>query len=150
MKTILFALALCCAPACGNREAPSTTHSTSTSSSARASDTAYAQDRSSPAAKASENRTKPVEKPKAADGPNAPDVPQDKADLALAQDVRRVIDEDETLSLAAKTVSAVAHGGTVTLKGIVPSEADKEQVEACVAKVPGVQHVDNQITLKPS
>ena len=79
----------------------------------------------------------------ATDQPNNPD------DLGLVQDVRRALMQNGTLSVAAKNLTAVARDGTVTLKGVVPSQEEKEQVEACVSKVAGVRRVENVVTVKP-
>jgi osmotically-inducible protein OsmY len=84
----------------------------------------------------------------AANNPTAIDQPNNEVDLALVQSVRRALVDDDTLSVAAKNVTAVAQSGTVTLKGEVATQAEKDHVEACVRKVSGVQRVDSQITVK--
>jgi osmotically-inducible protein OsmY len=127
MKTILIGLAfaLCCA--CGSQN--TTDHSGNASSS-----------KSSGSVLAGDNT---------ASKPTATDQPNNKADLGLVQDVRKALMDDSKLSTAAKNLTAVARDGTVTLKGTVPSQDQKDEAEACVSRVTGVRQVENLITVKP-
>jgi osmotically-inducible protein OsmY len=128
MKTILIGIALALGCACANESTPS--HSSTASSTTKSSGTVLAGDHAS-------SKT------------TATDQPNNKADLSLVQDVRRALMDNDALSVAAKNLTAVARDGTVTLKGVVPSQEEKEQVEACVSKVTGVQRVESLITVKP-
>jgi osmotically-inducible protein OsmY len=128
MKTILIGLALALGCACANDNTPNHTGTANTAS--KSSGTVLAGDQ-------------------AASKPTATDQPNNKADLGLVQDVRRALMDDSRLSTAAKNLTAVARDGTVTLKGVVPSQDEKNEVEACVSKVPGVRQVENLVTVKP-
>jgi len=76
------------------------------------------------------------------------DQPNNAADLKLAADARKAITGDKSLSVMAHNVKLVASNGSVTLRGPVPSDAEKAKVGQIVAKVGGVAEVDNQIDVK--
>jgi hypothetical protein len=68
-----------------------------------------------------------------------------ETDRELTSAVRKVIDEDPSLSPAARTITIAAADGVVTLQGKVPTEAEKQAIEDRVKAVPGVRNVDNQL-----
>ena len=45
-------------------------------------------------------------------------------------------------------VTVVSHGGTVHLRGVVPSDDQKRSLETTVKAVDGVQRIENQITVE--
>jgi osmotically-inducible protein OsmY len=78
----------------------------------------------------------------------ATDQPENEADRKLTQRVRQAIMDDSALSFVAKNVTVVSHGGTVHLRGVVPSDDQKRSLETTVKAVDGVQRIENQITVE--
>ena len=72
------------------------------------------------------------------------------ADRELARKIRRALTKDETLSTYAHNVKIIAIGGTVTLKGPVRSEAEKQAVEAKAIEIAGKEHVKNLLSIAPA
>jgi hyperosmotically inducible protein len=97
------------------------------------------------------------DKPAAADnskqnkkaGPTADNQKNAKDDRTLAQNVRKAIMDDKTLSTYAHNVKVVAAGGTVTLRGPVRSADEKSAIEAKASEVAGAGNVKNEITIAP-
>lgn len=81
--------------------------------------------------------------------PSATDQSNAQRDLDTTAAIRRALMDDATLSTAAKNVTVITQQGAVTLKGTVPTQADKDAVAAKAKSVAGVASVDNQITVKP-
>jgi len=127
MKTILIGVALGLCAACAKESTPA--HSSTSSANSKSAGSVFAAD-------------------KVNSGTTATDQPNNPADLEVAQSVRRALMADDTLSVAAKNLTAVARDGTVTLKGVVTSQEEKDAVEALVSNVAGVRRVDSQITVK--
>ena len=71
------------------------------------------------------------------------------ADLDLAKNVRHALTEDKSLSTYAHNVKVIAQNGTVTLKGPVKSEEEKQAVAAKAAEVAGQSNVVNELTVAP-
>jgi hyperosmotically inducible protein len=72
--------------------------------------------------------------------PNEPTADQQKengTDRALAQQVRRALVKDKSLSTYAHNIKVVAQDGVVTLKGPVHSDQDKQAIEAKAAEAAG-------------
>jgi hyperosmotically inducible periplasmic protein len=68
-------------------------------------------------------------------------------DSAIEDDFRaRIADEP---SLKSEKIQYTAVNGTLTLKGTVRSTKERTQAEDLAKKVPQVQHVVNQIQVKP-
>lgn len=73
-----------------------------------------------------------------------------KSDRELARQIRRAIVKDKSLSSYAHNVKVVSQNGTVTLKGPVRSESEKEAIEAKAKEVAGsTATVNNQIEIQP-
>ena len=71
---------------------------------------------------------------------NEPTADQQKAnssDRALAQQVRRALVKDKSLSTYAHNIKVIAQDGVVTLKGPVHSDQEKQAIEAKAAEVAG-------------
>ena len=62
---------------------------------------------------------------------------ENSADRQLAQQIRRALIKDKSLSNTAHNVKVIAQGGMVTLKGPVKSEEEKQAVEAKAAEIAG-------------
>jgi len=72
----------------------------------------------------------------------------DKLDREMTAKIRRAVVGDKPLSMYAHNVKIIVVGGTVTLKGPVHSEAEKQAVGDKAAQVAGADKVNNQITVK--
>jgi osmotically-inducible protein OsmY len=71
------------------------------------------------------------------------------ADITLAQQIRKSVIADKSLSTYAHNVKIISQNGTVTLKGPVKSDDEKTAVVAkAVAVAGGSDKVTDQITVK--
>jgi hyperosmotically inducible protein len=71
------------------------------------------------------------------------------ADKLITQKVRRSLLADKSLSTNAHNCKVITKNGTVTLKGPVDSETEKQAVAAKAADVVGTsEKVNNQLTVK--
>ena len=70
-------------------------------------------------------------------------------DRTLAQNIRKALINDKSLSTYAHNVKVVAEHGAVTLKGPVRSEEEKHSVEAKAAEIAGKDNVKSEITVAP-
>ena len=73
-----------------------------------------------------------------------------KTDRDLAQQIRKSIHDDSSLSTYAHNVKIIAQGGRVTLKGPVRSEEEKHTVAQKATEIAGAGNVTDEITVKPS
>lgn len=73
-----------------------------------------------------------------------------KTDRDLAQQIRKSIHDDSSLSTYAHNVKIIAQGGRVTLKGPVRSEEEKKSVAQKATDIAGAGNVTDEITVKPS
>ena len=71
------------------------------------------------------------------------------SDIELAQNVRRAIQSDQSLSIYAHNVKVISQNGQVTLKGPVRSQDEKDAVVAKAADVAGKDNVVNELTVAP-
>ena len=69
--------------------------------------------------------------------PTADQQKEDGSDRVLAQQVRRALVKDKTLSTYAHNIKVIAQDGVVTLKGPVHSEQEKQAIEAKAAEAAG-------------
>ena len=68
------------------------------------------------------------------------------SDRELARQIRRAIVKDKSLSTYAPNIKIIAHNGTVTLKGPVNTEEEKQAIAAKAAEIVGSpDKVQNQI-----
>ena len=73
-----------------------------------------------------------------------------KTDRELTAQIRKAIVADKSLSLYAHNVKIITKGGSVTLKGPVKSDDEKQQIASKAAEVAGgPDKIDNQLTVKP-
>jgi hyperosmotically inducible periplasmic protein len=90
--------------------------------------------------------------------PTADQQKENKSDRELARQVRRALVKDKSLSTYAHNVKVIAQNGTVTLKGPVQSDEEKQAVEAKAAEAAGgadkikseIQVGSKHATKKPS
>jgi osmotically-inducible protein OsmY len=73
----------------------------------------------------------------------------DAADRQATQKIRQALMRDKSLSSYAHNVKIVATAGTVTLKGPVRTDAEKQTVEARATEVVGTGHVVNELSVAP-
>jgi len=69
--------------------------------------------------------------------PTADQQKENQSDRELAAKVRQALVKDKSLSTYAHNVKVIAQNGTVTLKGPVRSEEEKQTVEAKAAEAAG-------------
>ena len=62
--------------------------------------------------------------------------------------MRRALIKEEGLSTNAKNIRVIANNGTVTLRGIVDNNQEKQRIEDAVKTVDGVKKIDNQLDVK--
>ena len=80
--------------------------------------------------------------------PTADDQKQNKSDLQITQQIRKLVTNDKGLSTYAKNVKIVTQNGSVTLSGPVRSEDEKKAIEAKATQVVGGStHVKNEIQI---
>jgi hyperosmotically inducible periplasmic protein len=72
-----------------------------------------------------------------------------EADRQLAQNVRKAIMQDKSLSTYAHNVKVISQNGQITLKGPVRSEDEKQALEAKAAEVAGKANVVSELTIAP-
>jgi len=77
-----------------------------------------------------------------------PDQGSSESDRTVTQEIRRAITKDDTFSTDAHNVKIMTMNGAVTLRGVVKSQAEKDQIEAKAKVVAGVTRVDNQLEVK--
>jgi len=103
----------------------------------------------SPASRAQEPATKPDNSARNKDqGTTADNQPDTKADRLMAANVRKAIVADKDLSTYAHNVKVIVRGGTVTLKGPVKSEDEKQKVKSDAEGVASQGKLIDQLTVK--
>jgi osmotically-inducible protein OsmY len=83
-------------------------------------------------------------------GPTADQQKETEADRKLAQEIRKAVMDDKSLSTYAHNIKIVASNGTITLRGPVRSATEKTAIEAKAKQIAGVAAVDNALTIAPS
>lgn len=69
--------------------------------------------------------------------PTADQQKENSSDRVLAQQVRRALVKDKSLSTYAHNIKVIAQDGVVTLKGPVHSDQEKQAIEAKAAEAAG-------------
>lgn len=70
---------------------------------------------------------------------------QDEGDINITANIRKVITDDDSLSVNAHNVKIITRNGVVTLRGPVDSAAEKTRLQSIAQQTPGVTQVDNQL-----
>jgi osmotically-inducible protein OsmY len=105
-----------------------------------------AQDQTAPAA----DNTKTNQRDRSANAPTADQQKDNRTDRDISQQIRQAIMQDKTLSTYAHNVKIISQNGTVTLKGPVRSEDEKQAIEAKANEVAGNNaKVVSEITVAP-
>lgn len=68
-----------------------------------------------------------------------------RSDIDLTARIRRSVMDDKSLSTNGHNVKIVAENGTVTLSGVVPTDAEKMEIERKATSVAGRDRVTNNI-----
>lgn len=102
------------------------------------------------AAQTPADNTKVNTRDRAAGAVTADQQKENAADRELSQKIRRSLTADKGLSTYAHNVKVVSQGGSVTLKGPVRTEQEKQSVEAKAVAVAGAGHVINELTVAPA
>ena len=75
---------------------------------------------------------------------------ENKSDRELARQIRRSLVKDKSLSSYAHNIKVIAQNGSVTLKGPVRSEEEKQAIEAKAKRVAGSSTtINNEIEVQP-
>jgi len=82
--------------------------------------------------------------------PTADQQKENLNDRELAQQIRRALVKDKSLSSNAHNVKVITQNGAVTLKGPVNSEQEKQAVEAKAAQIAGADKVNSEIQVAPN
>ena len=72
-----------------------------------------------------------------------------KSDRELTAKVRQAIVQDKELSTYAHNIKIITQNGTVTLKGPVKSEDEKQKIERDAANVVSQSNIVDQLTVTP-
>ena len=72
-----------------------------------------------------------------------------KADRVLAAKIRKAVIADKSLSTYAHNAKIIVMNGTVTLRGPVRSEQEKNTLEAKAKEIAGAAAVKNELTIAP-
>jgi hyperosmotically inducible protein len=95
------------------------------------------------------DNTRVNERDQQASAPTADQQPERRSDRDLAKQIRRVIVKDDSLSTYAHNIKVIVQNGTVTLKGPVRSEEERQAVEAKATAIAGSGKVSNQLEVAP-
>jgi hyperosmotically inducible protein len=107
----------------------------------------WAQDADTQSPPAADN-TKVNQRDRNKSEPTADSQKENPTDRQLAQQIRRALVKDKSLSTNAHNVKVIAQNGMVTLKGPVDSDTEKEAVEAKAAQVAGSDKVSSEIQVR--
>ena len=91
------------------------------------------------------DNTKVNQRDRSASEPTADRQKETSSDRQLAQQIRKALMKDKSLSTYAHNVKVIAQNGMVTLKGPVKSEEEKQAVETKAAHVAGADKVTSEI-----
>jgi hyperosmotically inducible protein len=94
------------------------------------------------------DNTKVNERDRNQSEPTADQQKENPTDRQLIQQIRRALVKDKSLSTNAHNVKVIAQDGTVTLKGPVNSESEKQAVEAKAAQIAGSDKVTSDLQVR--
>jgi hyperosmotically inducible protein len=75
------------------------------------------------------------------------DQSESEMDRTITKRIRQTIMSDDTLSINAKNIKITTINGMVTLRGMVTTAKEKEDIASKAKDVPGVQGVENQLEI---
>lgn len=91
------------------------------------------------------DNSKTNQRDRSPDATTADQQKENSSDLDTTQKIRRLIEEDKSLSTYAHNVKVITQDGRVTLKGPVNTAEEKRSIEEKAVSVAGTEHVSNQI-----
>jgi hyperosmotically inducible periplasmic protein len=71
-----------------------------------------------------------------------------KSDVELTREIRRAVVKDHSLSMMAHNVKIISANGSVTLRGPVKTEEEKNAILSKAQTIAGADKVDNQLEVK--
>jgi osmotically-inducible protein OsmY len=74
---------------------------------------------------------------------------ENPSDRDITQQIRKAVMNDKSLSSYSHNVKIISENGTVTLKGPVRSEEEKQALAGKAAEVVGADKVTNQLEVQP-
>ena len=75
---------------------------------------------------------------------------ENSSDRQLARQIRRAVVKDKSLSTDAHNVKIIAQNGSVTLKGAVKSDQEKQAIESKATEIAGAGKVTSELQVAPS
>jgi len=93
------------------------------------------------------DNTKTNKEERSAANPTADQQKNNQTDRDLTRNIRKAIMADKSLSTYGHNVKVIAQHGTVTLRGPVRSDEEKQSIEKKAAEVAGAANVKNEITI---
>ena len=91
-----------------------------------------------------------TKKNKEEQAPTAGQQKNNSSDLATTQQIRKMVNQDKSLSTYAHNIKIITQDGKVTLRGPVRSEEEKSNLQAKAVGVAGEGNVTNQLEIAPS
>jgi osmotically-inducible protein OsmY len=82
--------------------------------------------------------------------PTADNQSNHRPDVETTRQVRKALEADHSLSVAAHNVKVITKNGTVTLRGRVKSEDDRAAIKAKAEEIAGKGNVTDELTVAPS
>jgi hyperosmotically inducible periplasmic protein len=79
----------------------------------------------------------------------ATDQSNDPADIKITANIRKMVVNDDSLSMTAKNVKIITVDGVVTLRGPVETQKEKAAIESH-AKQAGAKNITNELEIKKS
>jgi len=76
------------------------------------------------------------------------DQSNEKADIDHLAEIRKGVNADDSLSVSAKNVKIVTRAGQVTLRGVVPTSAERQRIESIARGSAATHSIDNQIEVE--
>jgi osmotically-inducible protein OsmY len=73
-----------------------------------------------------------------------------KIDLELTRKIRRELTQNREMSSYAKNIKIISRDGTVTLRGPVKSQDERQRIDSIAKKIAGDSKVDNQLEIAPA
>lgn len=86
---------------------------------------------------------------RAATEPTADQQKNNRSDLELTRLIRRAVVTDKSLSIYAHNIKIIAQNGTVTLKGPVRTEEEKQLIEKKAVEIAGAAQLRNELEVAP-
>ncbi|MGZ8238959.1 MAG: BON domain-containing protein [Methylobacter sp.] len=76
------------------------------------------------------------------------DQKETESDIKVTADIRKVVTDDDSLSVNAHNAKIITRNGVVTLRGPVESQAESMRLQQIATQTPGVMRVVNQLEVK--